>query len=194
MSESLAGFILAGGKSSRMGVDKAFLELGGETLLKRALQIVREVTSEVRIVGSWSKFGEFGQVVEDIYPERGPLGGIHAALRSSHAELNLMLGVDLPFMQAEFLAWLCERASRNDAVVTVPKARGRLQPLCAVYRKGFAEIAEEALQTDRNKIDLLFDEVKTEVVEVPADFLLEMFNNLNTREEWESARKRLSHT
>jgi molybdopterin-guanine dinucleotide biosynthesis protein A len=163
-------------------------------LLARAMRIVREVTPEVRIVGSWSKFGEFGQVVEDVYPERGPLGGIHAALRSSAAELNLMLAVDLPFMRAEFLAWLCEKASKNDAVVTVPKARGRLQPLCAVYRKGFAEIAEEALQTDRNKIDLLFDLVKTEVVEVPADFPLEMFSNLNTREEWESARKRLSHT
>ena len=190
MSESLAGFVLAGGKSSRMGSDKALLELGGETVLARALRIVREVTPEVRIVGSKAKFGEFGPVIEDIYPETGPLGGIHAALRSSRAELNLMLAVDLPFMRAEFLGWLCKMASRNDAVVTVPRAGGRLQPLCAVYRREFAGAAEVALQQGRNKIDPLFGEVKTEIVDVPKDFSPEMFSNLNTPEEWEKARLR----
>ena len=192
MNQSLVGFVLAGGKSSRMGSDKAFLELGGGTLLARALRVLREVTPDVRIVGGRGKFGEFGTVIEDIYCETGPLGAIHAGLRTSQAELNLMLPVDLPLMRAEFLAWLCEKASQNKAVVTVPRAGGRLQPLCAVYRREFAKVAEAALQQGKNKIDPLFEEVESEIVEVPETFPPGMFSNLNTPEEWEKARLRLS--
>jgi len=73
--ENATGFILAGGKSSRMGVDKAFLEVGGRTLLARALELAETVAQQVRVVGDKTKFAPFGIVVDDIYPERGPLGG-----------------------------------------------------------------------------------------------------------------------
>src|ERR1039458_8060619 len=93
----VTAFVLAGGKSSRMGSDKAFLQLGDETLLSHALKVAGTVAGEVRIVGDAKKFAAFGQVVEDVYRERGPLGGIHGALSNSATELNLMLGVYLLF-------------------------------------------------------------------------------------------------
>src|SRR6266849_10776941 len=108
----VGAFILAGGKSTRMGTDKAFVTLDGRTLLARALDLARSVTSEVRIVGSAEKFAAFGPVVEDVFRECGPLGGIHAGLRSSPAELNLVLAVDLPFVSAELFRFLIGRARK----------------------------------------------------------------------------------
>jgi molybdopterin-guanine dinucleotide biosynthesis protein A len=188
----VTAFILAGGKSSRMGSDKAFVRIGDETLLSRALKAAQSLGGEIRIVGDARKFAAFGRVVEDVYPERGPLGGIHAALVSSGTELNLMVAVDLPFIAPEFLKYLLARARESNAMIMVPQAGGRLQPLCATYRRGFAEIAEEALARGENKIDALFDRVETRVIEeaelVQARFSADMFRNLNTPGDLEQAR------
>jgi len=187
----VTAFILAGGKSSRMGSDKAFLHLGDETLLAHALKLAGAVTEEVKIVGDATKFSPFGRVVEDVYRNRGPLGGIHAALSASSIDLNLMLAVDLPFVDADFLQYLLARARGSTAIVTLPRAAGGLQPLCAVYRRPFAEIAEEALRNGRNKIDSLFAKAGTCVIEddelVRAGFSPEMFRNLNTPDDLEKA-------
>jgi len=184
-------FILAGGKSSRMGRDKAFLQLRDETLLAHALKLAGAVAEEVRIVGDATRFSPLGRVVEDVYRNRGPLGGIHAALSASSTDLNLMLAVDLPFVDADFLQYLLSRARESTAIVTLPRAAGGLQPLCAVYRRPFAEIAEEALRNGRNKIDSLFAKVGTCVIEddelARAGFSSEMFHNLNTPDDLKKA-------
>jgi molybdopterin-guanine dinucleotide biosynthesis protein A len=194
MEESLsdvAALILAGGKSTRMGADKAFAMLDGRTLLERALELARSVTADVRIVGSAEKFAAFGPVVEDVFRECGPLGGIHAGLRSSSAELNLVLAVDVPFASAELLRFLIGRAWESAALAIVPRVGG-WQPLCAVYRREFATVAESALQEGRYKIDVLFAAVRTEEIEEreleAAGFSAEAFRNLNTPEELARAR------
>ena len=189
--DPVTAFVLAAGKSSRMGEDKAFLELGGRTLLARALELAKTVGSGPLIVGSQEKFAGFGTVVEDVYPERGPLGGIHAALKKTGTELNLMVAVDLPFLQPSFLNYLVSRSREAKAVVTVPRVEGSLQPLCAVYRRCFAEVAERSLLAGRNKINSLFAEVETEIIE-PEEwkrdgFAEEMFRNLNTQQDWDEA-------
>src|ERR1700704_3068714 len=96
--DNVTAFVLAGGKSSRMGQDKAFLQLGGRTLLDRALDLAKNAVDGVFIVGSAEKFASLGPVVEDIYPGHGPLGGIHAALTRTSTDLNLIIAVDLPFL------------------------------------------------------------------------------------------------
>jgi len=194
--ENVTAFVLAGGKSSRMGADKAFLELDGRTLLARALEVAGAVASAVLIVGEQSKFASFGTVVSDIHPGCGPLGGIHAALINSATDFNLMLAVDLPFIRPQFLRYLLSEAVRSNAVVTVPRRGGVFQPLCAVYRNEFAELAESALLAGHYKIGALFREVKLRVIEEPelagAGFGVEIFRNLNTPEEWEEAKKTLN--
>ena len=82
-----------------MGSDKALLSLGEQTLLERTLQMVSQITPKICIVGLRSRYGRFGEVVEDIYEGCGPLGGIHAALNATDTELNLMLSVDMPLMK-----------------------------------------------------------------------------------------------
>jgi molybdopterin-guanine dinucleotide biosynthesis protein A len=183
----LSGFVLAGGRSSRMGSDKAFLQFDGRTLLARALDRLCAVAPEVRIVGPHAKFGAYGAVVEDVYTGRGPLAGIHAALSSSTRELNLVLAVDLPFITESLLRFLVEQARASDAVVTVPRIAGGFQPLCAVYRRRFVSVTAAALEAGKNKIDALFTAATTRVLEEPElsrfAFGAAMFENLNTPED-----------
>jgi molybdopterin-guanine dinucleotide biosynthesis protein A len=189
--DDVTAFVLAGGKSIRMGKDKAFLEFKGRILLARALELAAGVAKDVRIVGDPSKFAAFGRVIEDIYCEHGPLGGIHAALKSSSTELNLIMAVDLPLVAPNFLKYLVSVARDANAVVTVPRASDGLQPLCAVYRRGFAEVAEQSLAQGKNKIDALFAAVETRILGQEelsgAGFSGRMFNNLNTPKEFQKA-------
>jgi molybdenum cofactor guanylyltransferase len=191
---NLTAFVLAGGKSTRMGRDKAFLPWADGTLLSHALKLATAVTPTVRIVGSPEKFASFGTTIEDIYPDRGPLGGIHAALSSTTTDLNLMLAVDLPLIDSGFLEFMIRLAESIDATVTVPRADGVSQPLCAVYRREFAQVAEQSLQAGRNKIDALFAKVNTRIIEpeefTRAGFSAAMFRNLNTPEEWKEEQRR----
>jgi molybdopterin-guanine dinucleotide biosynthesis protein A len=197
-STDVSVFILAGGKSTRMGADKAFALLDGRTLLARALDLARSITSQVNVVGSASKFAAFAEVVEDQFPDCGPLGGIHAALRKSSAEGNVMLAVDTPFVSKQLLRFLIDCSRTSPALVTVPRTNGLWQPLCAVYRREFADVAEEALTAGRYKIDALFDRVMVRVIQekelAAAGFSTAMFRNLNTKKELEqvSSRERLS--
>lgn len=185
--QDVAAFILAGGKSTRMGEDKAFLKLQNQTLLERALELARAVCTTIGIIGSATKFSAFAPVIEDIFPGQGPLAGIHAGLKNSHADLNLILAVDLPFMDPRFLQHLISQARASKAIVTVPRCAGGWQPLCAVYRREFASTAENSLREGRNKIDPLFARVPTQVVD-DSDLLQlglspEIFHNLNTPED-----------
>lgn len=186
-SADITTFILAGGKSTRMGMEKAFVLLEGRTLLARMLDVARSVTAEVRIVGNPAKFQPFAPVVEDVFPGCGPLGGIHAALRSSQTDLNLILAVDVPFVSFALLQFLITRSRESAATVTVVRTSGGLQPLCAMYRRAFADIAEGALRAGRYKIDALFEDGKTEVIAEEelrvAGFSPELFRNLNTPED-----------
>jgi molybdopterin-guanine dinucleotide biosynthesis protein A len=182
-----SAFVLAGGRSSRMGTDKAFLQFDGHALLARALDRLHALTPEVRIVGPAAKFALHGRVIEDTYPGRGPLAGIHAALSASPTDLNLILAVDLPFVTDSLLRFIVEQARACDAVVTVPRIGGGYQPLCAVYRRAFAPLAAAALEAGRNKIDALFSATITRILEESElgrfAFSAAMFENLNTLED-----------
>jgi len=194
--DSVTAFVLAGGKSSRMGQDKAFLEMGGRILLAHAMGLAEAVAGSVRLVGSAEKFASFGPVVEDLYPGQGPLAGIHAALTASVTDLNLIMAVDMPFLQPAFLHYLLKQARGGTAVVVVPRSAGGWQPLCAVYRREFAAVAERSLQAGQNKVDSLFAEVSIRAIE-PEEleqngFAQDMFRNLNTQQDWQAAKQKLS--
>ena len=194
----LSAFVLAGGKSSRMGTNKALLALNGQTLLQRTLNLAKTLTSDVRIVGQHELFGQLAPVVEDVYKNRGPLGGIHAALTVTSSDLNLILAVDLPFLQQKFLQYLVSEAQASGAMITVPQAAGGYQPLCAIYRRDFGRFAEAALANGKNKIDALFSGNFIRVINEDelqrVGFPLRMFDNLNSREDWERASQEIAAT
>lgn len=179
-----------------MGTNKAMLSLDGATLLHRTQELLQSVCQQVFILGQKELYASFGECVEDVYPECGPLGGIHAALLNSSTEFNLITAVDTPFLTAELLGYMADRATQFRAVVTTPRLGGFDQPLCSVYSREFLPIAETALKSGSYKIVPLFPEERTLVISEAelAEFGVtpEIFDNLNTPEDMERARRRSS--
>ena len=145
-------FVLAGGQSTRMGRDKALLDVGGRPLVEHMLALLRGLELNARICGSRPDLARFAEVVPDNVVRCGPLGGIEAALAISDAELNLFVPVDLPGLPRAFLQWMMERATRSEAVATIPRFGDRLQPLCAVYSRKLHEGLRESLAEGSCKV------------------------------------------
>jgi molybdopterin-guanine dinucleotide biosynthesis protein A len=196
LHSQLSGFVLAGGKSTRMGQDKATVTLNGLTLLQHALAALREVCRNVAILGKHELYGDLGPVFEDIFPGCGPLGGIHAALSNSKTQFNLIIAVDTPFLAPKFLSYLAERAIKSGAIVTTPEINDYTQPLCTVYSLDFLSIAEQALRQGNYKIVPLFPKDQTLLIKEGGlrqfAFAADMFENLNTLEDLARARRRSS--
>jgi molybdopterin-guanine dinucleotide biosynthesis protein A len=131
------GFVLAGGRSTRMGQDKALLPWGGRPLLEVALDKLRALplATAPRIAAARSDLSSHAGVVADLHPGCGPLSGIEAALAASSRPLNVFLPVDVPLLPAQFLLWMLQRAQTTGALVTVPRINGWPQALCAVYHR-----------------------------------------------------------
>ena len=110
----IGGYVLAGGKSSRMGKEKALIQLGGRPLIAHAVAKLRDVCSEVSILGSNLDLAAYGPLVPDLHPGRGPIGGIEAALAHSQFDWSLLAPVDVPFLPAQFLRDWVERVTASD--------------------------------------------------------------------------------
>jgi molybdenum cofactor guanylyltransferase len=198
--EAITGFILAGGKSTRMGQDKAKVVLApdGPTLLETALRTVRAVAGEesVFILGALELYGMYGRVIPDVFPGCGPLGGIHAALAQTETPFNLIIAVDTPFLSPRLLSHIVDRALEKRVTVTAPVINDYPQPLCAVYSRDFFPIAEQALKAGQYKIVPLFPRERTLLIAEAelgqVAFTAEMFENLNTPGDMARARQRQS--
>ena len=197
MKHDVTAFVLAGGRSSRMGQDKALLRhASGTTLLEHVLAIARSVADRVTLIASREKYSSIVhgiEIVEDVYPGCGPLGGIHAALGATSTDLNLVIATDMPNLNSGLLRFLLERARSTDHVVTIPRVGELPQPLCAVYRRAFLFAAEQALRSGRYRIHTALNQVSTGVISeaelTAAGFGAELFANANTPGEWEALRR-----
>ena len=177
-----AGWVLAGGRSLRMGRDKALLEMDGETLVARAVRSLGEVCAEVGIAGGGAELARFGRVVPDVKVGCGPLGGIVGALEVTRFEWNLFLAVDVPFVPVEVWLGLLARAEENDAVGVMARVEGRVQPLCAAYARRAAGQLRRELEAGRWKVTTAVAAAGTvEFVDFAEG---EWFRNVNTPEEF----------
>lgn len=150
---TFSSVILAGGKSLRMGRDKAFLEVGGRTLLARQIQTARECgTSEVYISGRVDRdYSAFGcRVLQDKFSGAGPLSGIERALDAATAPMLLVLAVDLPAISSGFLRLLAAHASEKSGAI--PTVAGNIEPLAAFYPKAAQPLAEMLLGAEENTV------------------------------------------
>ncbi len=145
-------FVLAGGRSIRMGRDKALLEVAGCPLVEHMLCKLRAMGYSPRIAGSRADLASFAPVVEDLHQGCGPLSGIEAALAISEEPLNLFVPVDAPFLPIGLLKWLVERASITGALATVPSVGGQAQPLCAVYRRELLPAVTAGIESGDYKV------------------------------------------
>lgn len=142
----LSAVILAGGRSSRMGRDKAWIERAGQPLVVRARDAVREAGADECFISGQhgTDYSRLGcPVLLDLEPGLGPLGGIERALAACGSPLLLVVAVDLAGMTAVFLRRLVDRCRAYTGVV--PQLGGALEPLAAIYPKCCHELAVRAL-------------------------------------------------
>jgi len=190
---NFSAVILAGGKSSRMGCDKAFVELDGQTLIARQIQLVRDVgATEVFISGrtgvDYSRYG--GRVLEDRFQGAGPLAGIQSALEAVTSSLLLVLAVDLPCMSADFLRKLAGNCVENAGAV--PRVNGNVEPLAAFYPKAVLPLATFLLGQNsfavRNFTQLCEQAGFITLTDLP-ESAASLFLNCNSPDELESVRR-----
>lgn len=157
----VAAFILAGGQSSRMGRDKAWLELAGVPLVVRIARAVEPLVSRVTAIGPPERFESAGlAAIPDRLPARadsresscGPLGGIVTALNATQCPWNLLLACDLPYITTAWLEWLLSRAVASEAQAVVPERTSGVEPLAAIYRKECAPVLSEDLARGMRKV------------------------------------------
>ncbi len=212
---SPTGFVLAGGRGTRMGQDKVLLPWGDSTLLQVALRKLRAVCDEVYICSNRLELGSYAPVVPDsVAPAEaaantaegaaatiGPLGGIVAALETTSTEWNLFLPVDLPLLPIEFLAALLGRARKGSSLAVIPCLETRPQPLCAIYHRDLLSGLQRSLAEGKYKVMLALESAAQWVqpvlpldprqgidhYEVTASESAQWFLNLNTPEDWERA-------
>ncbi|MGI6435234.1 MAG: molybdenum cofactor guanylyltransferase [Syntrophomonadaceae bacterium] len=185
--------ILAGGRSSRMGSNKALASLNGVTVLEYILGRLQPRFEEILIVTNEPALFEFypARVITDIYPRKGPIAGIHAALSSISEKQLFLLSCDMPFIQVKLIFHMLEHSADYDAVV--PVVAGRIQPTAAVYQKSCLPLLTDCLENDKLKLTRIFEDLHTLYIEeaVLSSFgpVKEMFFNINDPTALEKARE-----
>lgn len=193
---AISSIILAGGKSSRFGQNKFLETIGNKTLIQRVVDCVALLGSEIIIVTARGEVVPCSSSVEmktvgDVYPEKGPLGGIYSGLIRASNPQAVVVGSDMPFINVELLRYMHRISHAFDAVV--PRIQDKVEPLCAIYSKKCCSVMQELLEQNELRINRLFDVVKVryvsenEINRFDPEHL--SFFNINTRADLGEARE-----
>ena len=182
------GYVLVGGRSSRMGRDKALLPFRGGTLAQSVARAVGEAAGRATLVGEPSRYGGLGYpVIADLYPGEGPLGGILTALRhstpgSNSTGWNLIVACDMPQLDVEMLRGLIRLAAGSDADALIPIGPdGAPEPLCALYHDRCLAPFEAVFSAGVRKITAALESVRTMRLSFAE---VSYFQNVNTPADW----------
>ncbi len=150
MHNPVTAIILSGGKSSRMGRNKALLKIGNKTIIERVRDQMQHLFNEVLLITNTPDEYKFLNlpIYEDIYKHKGPLAGIHSGLLHSSTDTNFIISCDLPLITKEMIEYLVE--FKTNKLITVARADGYIQQLAGKYSKDCLKTAEEILQEQLN--------------------------------------------
>jgi molybdopterin-guanine dinucleotide biosynthesis protein A len=191
---TLCALILCGGRSTRMGTDKALVEVAGRPLLAHVIDRLRPVCPDLRLAaGPQTRYTEFGvPVVLDRFHDVGPIAGLHAGLSALSAERAFVTACDMPFVAPAVVRRLFELADGFDAAA--PRVAGRFEPMCAVYGKSCLPAIEAAVAAGRFGLIALLERVRVRTVSEAElrelDPELSSLRNLNTPTEFDELRAR----
>jgi molybdopterin-guanine dinucleotide biosynthesis protein A len=183
----MTGIILSGGKSLRMGENKAFIEIEGVPIIQRIYTLFKELFHEVIIVTNQIElFKKFdSKIYSDLLPNKGALGGLYTGLFFSNFHYSFCVACDMPFLNKSLVQYLIKRIGDEDVIV--PRTKDGLQPLHAIYSKNCLDPIKEIIEQGKFKIIDIFHRVQVNIIE-EADFISldpfrESFINVNTPKE-----------
>lgn len=177
--------ILAGGKSSRMGTDKALLEINGKKFIRRIAEeldffeekLIARGKNRATPIDGWN-------VIPDIYPECGPVGGLHAALTACESDALFCVSCDMPLIRRELVEELCEQITEAFDAVIVRDESGRAHPICGVYRKSAVPVFEQQILTGNYRVMRALEHLRIRYVTVALENGGEQLRNINTPEDY----------
>ena len=178
---AFSAVILAGGKSSRMGTCKAELTWGGKTLVEHQVNKISALGISDIMVSGYSRPVTGTRFVPDIYPEKGPLGGIHACLCAAKRSACFVISVDAPLFSPDEMKLLIKTHLEGSRPITVAEHCGTLEPLIGVYDSSLSGAAEEILQDANTSVKRLLDQIGFAVCEFPNG---NSVRNCNTPDEY----------
>lgn len=188
--------ILAGGKSSRMGEDKALLEYEGKYFIEKITEELSFFDEKIIARGNNSALTEITdsgwKVIPDIYPDHGPMGGLHAALKECESNAMFVVTCDMPLITGELIKEICEVFERQcklaeikeqyDALISVTHD-GKYHPLCGIYQKGLHQLMGEHLEQDNNRMMSILKNCHVKYLKLDEDASRQLAN-VNTRKEY----------
>lgn len=189
----MTGIILAGGKSSRMGFNKAFIDIGGKPIIHRTISLFKELFDEIIMVANDpAEYEELNiPIVTDIFKGAGSLGGIYTGLFYSMSEYNFVAACDMPFLDKEVISKVIKLSEGYNAAA--PFIMGRYHPLHAVYSKKCIKPIEEMIKNQDLRITNLFQKIKVNRLEekewLSSERILSSLDNINTKEDLHRAIK-----
>ncbi len=169
--------------------NKAFLELGGRSLVERSLEILQAIFAEVLISSNQLElFESYGvRIIPDLIRDKGPLGGLYTGLSTAVHEVSFFVACDMPFLQANVIRYLAQYVN-NEIDVVVPQEESGLHPLHAFYRRSCLPLIEDNLKAQDLKIIDFYSKCRVRYVEfpelAPLGNLSKIFCNINTPKEW----------
>jgi len=193
----MTGVVLAGGRSTRMGRDKALLALddGGEALVTQQVRRLGAIFARVILsAGDAARYAGVGvPVAVDRFPGAGPLAGIAAALEAAETDWAFCCAVDMPFVSEPLVRHMAGLALAGGHDIVVPRGEKGAEPLHAAYARSCRARFEERLRAGRNKVDAAFEGLRVRFVEPDEvarfDAGRRSFVNVNTPEDLEAARR-----
>lgn len=195
--DEITGVILAGGDSSRMGTDKALLELDGITMIEHVARTLRSVFKKVVVISNVPfKYGFLSlPAYPDIYRNCGPMGGIHSAFVHTEAPGLFVVACDTPLISKELIEYVTTSHSESD--IAVVSLDGQVHPLCGVYLRSSFPIIEQSLNNHSPRLQEMFKRLNTSIIPISPDLpfydenLLLNFNNPKEFKKYQNRFRRL---
>lgn len=206
MYNDITAAILSGGKSTRMGENKSLMKIGDKTVIERVKELLEALFSNVILITNEPEEYSFLklQTFRDIYPGKGPLAGIHSALKNSGTEKCFIIASDIPLMKQEMIDYIVNY--RTDKMITIARAGGFIQQLCGIYHRSSIPGAEKILlgketseerspeqKKRRCSVLELADNLGAEIIDasVLPFYSDDMYYNMNRKEEFEYVKSKL---
>ncbi|MCJ7670228.1 MAG: molybdenum cofactor guanylyltransferase [Dehalococcoidia bacterium] len=192
----MTSIILAGGKSLRLGQSKALQAIGGKSLIQWVVDHLAILSTEIIIATAHGEAIPCSSAVRiktvaDIYPRKGPLGGIYSGLIASSSSQAIVVGCDTPFLSVSLLEYMTQTLADYD--IALPRIGEMVEPLCAVYSKNCLAPIQELLEQNELGISKLFSMVKVKYVEEAEINSFDpehlSFFNINSQDDLTRARK-----